>query len=405
MPNPVDPMQSSSLVSGTTVPPVNSPESQSLGSRSGSRIFNLITGTARLGASASALVAGEITSRSVRIARLILPAGIADGPLDAIERQVDRRQNEARRSEQQQLDEMTKAAESALNRVVVEIVDVLDMQQLIEHVVPRIDLPQVIDEIDLAGIVREGTKGLGEETLDSARAGLMAMDQWSSRLIDKVLCRKEPRDLDIASERHPEYAVPEVLTPVNRYRDIRSERAQQLQGLRAGFMSRAFASGTDVLLVLCTYVTGVVVASIAWDLFFSESVSVAVPPHWLNELTVWILLVLYLTAGWASAGRTLGKQMMGLRVCRSDGAPLCLLRAFLRAVLCAMFFPVLLLALVNRRNRGLEDVAFRTVVVYDWLPRGAEPMTVALGDAPFPIEVPGVSGTITPSRELRGRSS
>jgi uncharacterized RDD family membrane protein YckC len=41
-------------------------------------------------------------------------------------------------------------------------------------------------------------------------------------------------------------------------------------------------------------------------------------------------------------------------------------------LLCASFFPALLLALVNRRNRGLEDIALRTVVTYDWLPRPYE---------------------------------
>jgi uncharacterized RDD family membrane protein YckC len=161
---------------------------------------------------------------------------------------------------------------------------------------------------------------------------------------------------------------------VSRYREIRSERGQQLQGLRAGFISRAVASGTDVVLVLCIYVVCVVVVSIAWDLFFSTSISVAAPPHWLNELLLWVLLVAYLTAGWWSSGRTLGKQMLGLRVVRSDGNPLQFWRAFLRALLCASFFPALLLALVNRRNRGLEDVALGTVVTYDWLPATYEPL-------------------------------
>jgi hypothetical protein len=198
------------------VPQDDTVEPQSLASRSGTRIFDLITGTARVGVNASALVAGEITRRSVKVARVVLPAGIAEGPLDAIERQVGRRQNEARKSEQQSLDEVTKAAESVLNRVVVEIVDMLDMEQLIDHVpinrvVARIDLPAVIDEIDLSGIVREGTKGIGGETLDGARAGLMAMDQWSARLIDKVLRRKEQRDLAVTSESDPERAKPEVL--------------------------------------------------------------------------------------------------------------------------------------------------------------------------------------------------
>jgi uncharacterized RDD family membrane protein YckC len=156
---------------------------------------------------------------------------------------------------------------------------------------------------------------------------------------------------------------------VSQVRETRSERGEQLQGLRAGFVSRAVASGTDVVLVLCLYVVAVVMVSIAWDFCFSKSISVSAPPHWLNELLAWILLVVYLTAGWWSTGRTLGKQMMGLRVVRSDGSPLRFLRALFRAILCATFFPVLLLALVNRRNRGLEDVVFRTVVTYDWRPK------------------------------------
>jgi hypothetical protein len=92
------------------------------------------------------------------------------------------------------------------------------MEQLIDHVpikrvVARIDLPEVIDEIDLSGIVREGTKGLGGETLDSARSGLMAVDLWSARLVDKILRRSEPRDLAITRGRHerPGTAIPEVL--------------------------------------------------------------------------------------------------------------------------------------------------------------------------------------------------
>jgi hypothetical protein len=211
-----DQMQLSSPVSRPTGPRIRPDPRFVL--RSGSRIIDLIGGTAKVGLSASVLVAGEFTSRSVKVLRVVLPAGIADRPLDAIEQQVERRQSEARRSEQRSLDDVSKAAESVLNRVVVEIVDMLDMEQLIDHVpinrvVARIDLPAVIDEIDLSGIVREGTKGLGEETLDSARAGLMAMDQWSARLVDRVLRRKEPRDLDVKSNGsdRPETATPQVL--------------------------------------------------------------------------------------------------------------------------------------------------------------------------------------------------
>jgi uncharacterized RDD family membrane protein YckC len=173
---------------------------------------------------------------------------------------------------------------------------------------------------------------------------------------------------------------------VSRQLEIRSDRGEQLQGLRAGFVSRAVASGIDVVLVLCVYVVGVILVSIAWDLFFSDSISVAAPPHWLNELLLWILLVAYLTTGWWTTGRTVGKQMLGLRVVRSDGSPLPFWRALCRALLCASFFPALLLALVNRRNRALEDVAFGTVVTYDWLPASYEPLAESMDAQPM-IEV------------------
>ncbi len=82
----------------------------------------------------------------------------------------------------------------------------LDMEQLIDHVpidrvVARVDLPAVIDAIDLSGVVREATTGLGGETLDGVRSGLMAIDVWSARAVDKVLRRKKPRDLDVDGTR------------------------------------------------------------------------------------------------------------------------------------------------------------------------------------------------------------
>ena len=185
----------------------------------GSRIVDLIAGTAKVGVDAATLVAVEITSRSVRIARVFAPASIAEGPLDTVERHLGRRQGEAHKSERENRDNVAEAAESVLNRVVVGVVDMLDMEQLIDHVpinkvVARVDLPEVIDEIDLAGVIRESTTGLGAESLDGGRAGLMAMDLWSARLVDKILRRKEPRDLSVRRNgtAQPKSTKPEVIS-------------------------------------------------------------------------------------------------------------------------------------------------------------------------------------------------
>jgi hypothetical protein len=180
---------------------------------------DLIAGTARVGVGAATLVAVEITSRSIRIAKVVVPASLAEGPLDAVERHLGRRQGEAHRSERENRDNVSEAAESVLNRVVVGVVDMLDMEQLIDHVpinkvVARVDLPGVIDEIDLAGVIREATTGLGAEALDASRAGLMAMDLWGARVVDRILRRKEPRDLVVRwnAIAQPESANTEVLS-------------------------------------------------------------------------------------------------------------------------------------------------------------------------------------------------
>ena len=224
VPESAEPMQTpSALTPDGAVPQVptrrvaSGPQGSTL--NAGSLIVDLIAGTAKVGVGAATLVAVEITSRSIRIARVVVPASIAEGPLDAVERHLGRRQGEAHRSERENRDNVAEAAESVLNRVVVGVVDMLDMEQLIDHVpinkvVARVDLPGVIDEIDLAGVIRESTTGLGAETLDASRAGLMAMDLWSARLVDRILRRKEPRDLAVRWNgiARPESAKPEVIS-------------------------------------------------------------------------------------------------------------------------------------------------------------------------------------------------
>ncbi len=226
VPESAEPTKSpSALAPDATVPrvpaagAVSGPQGQGSTLNAGARIVDLITGTAKVGIGAATVVAGEITSRSVRIAKIVVPASIAEGPLDAVERHLGRRQDEARKSEKENRENVAEVAESVLNRVVVGVVDLLDMEQLIDHVpinkvVARVDLPGVIDEIDLAGVIRESTTGLGAETLDASRAGLMAMDLWSARLVDKILRRKEPRNLTVQWNGvvRPLSAKPEVIS-------------------------------------------------------------------------------------------------------------------------------------------------------------------------------------------------
>ena len=157
------------------------------------------------------------------------------------------------------------------------------------------------------------------------------------------------------------------MTEPRRVRTIRSPRARALQGTRAGFVSRCAADGIDLGVVVLIYI-GILLALGAVEyLLFSTPFDVPQPDVTVSTVTGWLIAVGYLTAGWTSTGRTIGKSTMGLRVVSASGTPLSPRHAFVRALMCATFGWVLLLwVLVSRRRSGVHDVLLRTAVVYDW---------------------------------------
>lgn len=80
----------------------------------------------------------------------------------------------------------------------------------------------------------------------------------------------------------------------------------------------------------------------------------------------WGIAVVYLWIGWSSTGRTVGKQIMGLRVVDGGGTLLSPPLALLRALFCAAFPVGLLWCAVSRENRSVQDLVLRSVVVHDW---------------------------------------
>jgi uncharacterized RDD family membrane protein YckC len=95
------------------------------------------------------------------------------------------------------------------------------------------------------------------------------------------------------------------------------------------------------------------------------------PGAWSLGGIWWGLLVLYLTFAWTTSGRTIGKQVMGLRVSDRAGMRLRGGRAFVRAVVCAAFPIGLLWCAIDRRRRALHDLLVGSTVAYDWVPTSA----------------------------------
>jgi uncharacterized RDD family membrane protein YckC len=156
-------------------------------------------------------------------------------------------------------------------------------------------------------------------------------------------------------------------------RVIKQDRAVELQGRLAGFPSRVLADVIDVAIAFAIFVAIYSGISIIWDFFNSDTIQISVQSPGINASGMTLTAIIYFTLGWASTGRTIGKQIMGLRVVCRDGTPLRTGRALGRAFLCVIFwYLVMWTVLISRRNAGIHDMICKTVVVYDWIPETAK---------------------------------
>jgi uncharacterized RDD family membrane protein YckC len=145
--------------------------------------------------------------------------------------------------------------------------------------------------------------------------------------------------------------------------------AAERQGLRAGVASRLGAmvvdAGAAAILVGGIY--------LAWAAlrFMRNARTFTWPTVSFPQLlgAAAIVAVLSLTILWSSTGRSIGGRFMGLRVVGKDGDPIRVPRSFLRALTCVAFPLGLLWSAFDRRNASVQDLVFRTQVIYDWRAR------------------------------------
>ena len=170
-------------------------------------------------------------------------------------------------------------------------------------------------------------------------------------------------------------------------RPVRHPQARALQGHRAGFVSRIAADAVDLGVIWAIGLAALLFAAVVRYLLTGPPFRTPVLPNWLDAILGMIIAVGYLASGWASTGRTVGKQVAGLRVMDHTGRRLPLGRALLRAALYVVFPAGLLWVLVSRRNASVQDLLVRTVVIYDWSYRSPEE-SPASGDAGSPSPPP-----------------
>ena len=133
----------------------------------------------------------------------------------------------------------------------------------------------------------------------------------------------------------------------------------------AGIVSRGLAAVIDlvvVLLIMSALYLGLVLAGLV---FSPTAFSLPSLNAVFSTLITFAVAVLYLTTCWAVSGCTAGAVTMGLRVASRRSQRVGPVIALLRAVACVLFPVGLLWVAVDRNRRSLQDIVFRTRVVYN----------------------------------------
>ncbi|MFL6141447.1 MAG: RDD family protein [Labedaea sp.] len=150
----------------------------------------------------------------------------------------------------------------------------------------------------------------------------------------------------------------------------------------AGVVSRVVAALVDAVVVAVTAGGMFLTVAAAEFIWRPKSFSWPKPAPWLSLAVLFVLATVYLAAGWATNGRTIGGSLMGLRVLSAARRPVGWSRATGRAVLCVLFPIGLLWVAVSGSRRSVQDLLMRSLVVHDWhhaLDAAARPVAVSPG--------------------------
>jgi len=147
--------------------------------------------------------------------------------------------------------------------------------------------------------------------------------------------------------------------------------ARGYQGGVAGLVTRMVGAGIDIGVVCLVLLLGWLGLNGLKFMLDPRRFQFSSASFLLTLTAAFVVTVVYLTAAWATTGRTWGNHVMGLRVVDRKGRRVRPTVALLRALFCALFPIGLLWCGATPARRSVQDIVLRTSVVYDWIPRRA----------------------------------
>ena len=232
----------------------------------------------------------------------------------------------------------------------------VDMNAVLETV----DINALMERTEIGAIVARSTTGMFGQLLDVARSVVIIIDLLIHKVLGRII---RPR-----GDNRP--GVPGDIDDVVQTSLVsKSETAVALQGHFAGPLSRLLGFVTDQFLIgsiftAAQFLFGVavaVVAGLSWN----------PADHRLLTATVYVLWAFtYTVTPLAALGRTPGMAIVGLLVVRADGSEIRPRDAVVRTIALPFSFVLfglgLILGLLRRDRRQLQDLLAGTAVIYTW---------------------------------------
>jgi hypothetical protein len=150
---------------------------------------------------ASAMVVA-VSERTAEVADRVPVPGVVHRALRPVEDTMWRLNEVARREQQSNQAQAAALIPVIVNQVTENVLAQLDFVRIVQQVplddiVSAIDIEEIVARVDLGGVIRESTAGLTMETVDALRTQGIALDEFASRLVDKLLFRGRTRDVTI----------------------------------------------------------------------------------------------------------------------------------------------------------------------------------------------------------------
>jgi uncharacterized RDD family membrane protein YckC len=232
----------------------------------------------------------------------------------------------------------------------------------------------VAEEPHIQVIVQEIVAGQGmgmtEQAIEEVRKRAIALDLRSEKIVRGIL-RRAPRE----SLPGPGFTV--AVTP-NPRDATRLAGTPHLGGQYAGFVSRLMAFVIDLFVILLVLAVTWLLVTAFQQVFHVGSLLSAIfgiTPHpssgeVIASVFVSLLAMGYWVLGWAFAGQSIGKVIMGVRIVGPGGSELTFWRSLRRIVGYLVVVVSLglgfLWVLVDNRRQGWDDKIAGTFVVYNW---------------------------------------